>query len=561
MLLELEVDNFALVDHLTLSFEPGLTVLTGETGAGKSIVLDSIGFLFGGAPREEGPPQGRPRRVAGRFAIDARVRKLLLDWEVECEQDEVLLARELKPSGRTSCRINSRLMTVANLRELGELMLDLHGQHQSHSLQRPSRHLELLDRVAGKKHLSQLAAYEQLYRQAQAAQAELDGLRGAERERVRELEWLTRDLEEIRDKAPVVDEEEELEQEFRRLSAAEELSEASGGVANALGKDNGCLDVLAVATRRLEALRGHDDRLGGFADRLGEAEIVLSELQRDLVSYRNQLVADPARLDAVQTRLEVLKGLRRKYGATLADVLDYAAQAEAKIEQLSEADRRCEALESRLNELWGEVAQAAGGLTTSRRRAAQALEAEVVHELAGLGMARTTFVVRFETLSEPGLCGAETAEFLMSPNPGQEPKPLARVASGGELSRVMLALVALFARYDAVPTLVFDEIDVGLGGRAAEAVAAKLKALANHSQVICVTHLAVVAATGHQHVRVHKDTTEQKTLITVDFLDPPERVLEVARMISGDASPETALRHAEELLRGAGAGMAMGAEN
>ncbi|MGE0488882.1 MAG: DNA repair protein RecN [Vulcanimicrobiota bacterium] len=561
MLLELEVDNFALVEHLTLCFEAGLTVLTGETGAGKSIVLDSISFLFGGTPREEGPPRDRPRRVSGRFAIDAKARQRLLEWEFDCEEDEVLLSRELKPSGRTSCRINSRLMTVANLRELGELLIDLHGQHQSHSLQKPSRHLELLDRVAGKAHLEQVAAYEQLYRQAQVCQAELDQLRGAERERVRELEWLTRDLDEIRDKAPVVDEEEELEQEFRRLSAAEELAEASSRVADGLGRDGGCLDTLAAASRRLLSLTSHDACLEEFANRLGEAEIVLSELQRDLVSYREQLVADPVRLDAVQSRLEVLKGLRRKYGATLADVLDYAREAEAKLEQLSEADRRCEALEARREKLWSEVVAAAKGLTANRHQAARALEAEVVKELAGLGMARTTFVVRFENPPEPGLAGAETAEFLMSPNPGQDPKPLARVASGGELSRVMLALVALFARYDAVPTLIFDEIDVGLGGRAAEAVAAKLKSLARHSQVICVTHLAVVAAAGHQHVRVHKAIHQQKTLISVESLDPPGRVLEVARMISGDASPETALRHAEELLRGAGAGMAMGAEN
>ncbi len=554
MLTELEIENFALVSRLSLSFEAGLTTLTGETGAGKSILLDSVSFLLGGPCREEAPEEGA-RWVAGRFTLTAEARALLRQWDIPVDEEQALLSRELKATGRSSCRINNRPVTLANLRELGEEFVDLHGQHQSHALKRPSRHLELLDRVAGKDHLEQLEAYQQAYRQAQELKNRLDDLKAAERDRIRELEWLGHELEEIAQVDPQVGEEELLEEEFRKLAAAEELARGSAEVSHLLSDDRGCVDRLATAARRLAQLSHHDPSLEPLSQRLAEAEIQVSELARDLSSYSDEVVANPARLDQIQSRLERLKTLKRKYGESLLEVLEYGQQKQLRLQQLQSADQQVEQLGQEYRERRRHLETLAGQLSQGRRKTARRLEGEVVQELVGLAMPEAVFEVRFEPVEELSLAGLENADFWMSPNPGREPRPLAKVASGGELSRVMLALIGLFARYDAVPTRVFDEIDVGLGGRAAEAVANRLQELAQGSQVVCVTHLAVVAARADHHYKVTKVVEDGVTRVAVEQLEPSERTDELARMLSGDASPQAARAHAQELLRGAAAGM------
>ncbi|GMU56586.1 MAG: DNA repair protein RecN [Candidatus Xenobia bacterium] len=541
MLEELEIFNFALVQEARLEFDGAFNVLTGETGAGKSIVLDALGFLLGGG-LERGGGAGQTR-VQGRFRVNSGpVRALLEQWGLDAG-DELVLSRELGAGGRSVARINNRMSTVANLRELAEHLVDLHGQHQHYRLLRPSRHLELLDRSASAAHLERVESYARCQARVQHLAAELEARRQAEREKNRELEWIEHELTEIEQARPAADEEEVLLAEARRLASASELAAGTAQVAGLLGQSG-----LDRAERQLRALLRHDPTLEPMVTRLGEAASLLQETSHELAVYCDELGSNPARLEEVEARLDLLRGLKRKYGANLSEVLEYAGRARQRRQELLQHEARGHELEAELDQLRQQRDELAGQLTLERRRAARKLSREVEVELKGLGLEGTRFEVRLEALEQPGPTGLERGEFMLAPNPGVEPLPLARIASGGELSRLMLALVAVFSRFEPVPTLVFDEVDAGLGGRAAEAVSGKLRELSQRCQVLSVTHLAVLAAAASRHFRLAKRVQKNQTRIGVERLEGELREGELARMLSGDASPETARRHARELL-------------
>ncbi len=541
MLEELEIFNFALVEEARLEFDGAFNVLTGETGAGKSIVLDALGFLLGGA-LERGGGAGQTR-VQGRFRVNSGpVRALLEQWGLEAG-DELVLSRELGAGGRSLARINNRMSTVASLRELSEHLVDLHGQHQHYRLLRPSRHLELLDRSASATHLERVERYARCQARVQHLTAELEARRQAERERNRELEWIEHEVTEIEQARPSADEEEVLLAEARRLASASELAAGTAQVAGLLGQ--GGLD---RAERQLRGLLRHDPTLGAISTRLAEAASLLQECSHELAAYSDDIGSNPARLEEVEARLDLLRGLKRKYGASLGEVLEYAEQARQRRHELLQHEARGQELEAELGQICLQRDELAFQLTVERRRAARKLSREVEAELKGLGLEGTRFEVRLEALEQPGATGLERAEFMLAPNPGVEPLPLARIASGGELSRLMLALVSVFSRFEPVPTLVFDEVDAGLGGRAAEAVSSKLRELSQRCQVLSVTHLAVLAAAATRHFRLAKGVQNNQTRIWVERLEADRREGELARMLSGDASPDTARRHARELL-------------
>lgn len=539
MLEELEIFNFALVREVRLRFDAAFNVLTGETGAGKSIVLDALGFLLGGQLEQKAQAGCR---VQGRFRVSRAARELLEAWGMD-EGDEVVLSREIGAGGRSLARINSRMGTLGNLRELAEHLVDLHGQHQHYSLLRPSRHLELLDRSIGGEHLMRLEAYARAQRETVQRKGELEALRLAERDRNRELEWLEHELAEIESARLQPEEEEGLLAEARRLAAASELAAGTGHVAQMLANTG-----LDRAERQLRALTRHDPAgIEPLATRLGEAAMLLQECCRELSAYSDELGSNPTRLEEVESRLDLLRGLKRKYGADLSEVLEYAARARGKREGLLQAEARGQELEQELELARSRRDELASQLSLERRRAARKLAREVEAELKGLGLEGTRFEVRLEAC-EAGPQGCERAEFMLAPNPGVPPMPLARIASGGELSRLMLALVAVFSRFEPTPTLVFDEVDAGLGGRAAEAVSSKLRELSQRCQVLSVTHLAVLAAGATRHFRLSKQASKGQTRISVETLTGESRERELARMLSGDASPDAARQHARELL-------------
>ncbi len=539
MLLELEVQGFALVDHTVLSFEEGLTVLTGETGAGKSIVLDSLGFLLALEPFSGS--EEVDCRVAGRFRPTKVSCTLLEGLGLPADPDELLIVRERRRGGRTTSRLNGSLVSAGQLKILAPLLVDLHGQHQSYTLLRDSSHLLVLDRLAGDAHQRNLELYGKLYAEVQRLNSEISALHLAERERLRELDWMKRELQEIEEAGIAEsDEDEQAEREVRRLAASSELAEGTQAAARALGQDGGSLEGLAAALHRLAPLLPYDRSLETLAERLTELEIELAESWRDLSTYAESIEHDGARLDRLQGRLEVLKRLKRRYGGSLPAVKQHADELALSIDRLENSAVHLERLERELQDAAANLQRAAVGLTERRREIAENLESEVVLELGRLAMANVKFSVEFRVRSEPGPSGSEEVRFLFSPNPGRPLVPLSETASGGELSRVMLALVAIISRHQSQPTLIFDEIDAGLGGRTAESVAARLADLAQRVQVLCVTHLPVVAAVGQQHLVVTKAVIDGRTVVQVETVAGEERVGELARMLSGDTATEKA---------------------
>lgn len=545
MLLELEVKNFALVDHLVLEFGPGLTVLTGETGAGKSVILDSLAFLLGMAARSG---EADECRVAGRFAPSSEVLAYLEEQGLPAEEDELLLLRERRGGGRTVSRLNGSLVSVSQLRGLAGLLVDFHGQHQSYGLTRPSTHLPMLDRMAGPKQAKELAAYSELYRRYTALQKEIEELQAAERDRLREIEWLKLELEDIDKVAPKAGEDLELENEIRRRAASEDLARGAGTAVARLGGERGSLDALHAALAALRGIVRYDQNLEGPLSRLESAQIDVSEVLRELTDYAEEIDHDPSGLDKLQSRAEALKALCRKYGPTLEDVISHREESAGKLNRLENSDVLLAECRERETHLRSELKKSADRLSKARRKAAGELGTELVSELSQLAMPKVAFQVEFQSTEGFTPDGCEKAQFLFSPNPGRAPSPLAETASGGELSRVMLALVSALSRFQKQPTLIFDEIDVGLGGRTAEAVAAKLRRLAGKVQVLCVTHLPVVAAAGSGHLVVEKSSEGSSTRVSVSEVRDRERVLELARMLSGGLSSQRATELAAELL-------------
>lgn len=545
MLLELEIKNFALVEHLVLEFGSGLTVLTGETGAGKSVILDSLAFLLGASARQG---EVEESRVAGRFAPSIDVLAYLDEQGLPVVEEELLLVRERRGSGRTISRLNGSLVSVNQLKGLAGLLVDFHGQHQSYGLTKPSTHLPMLDRMAGPKHAKELAAYGELYRRFTTLGKEITALLSAERDRLREIEWLKLELEDIDKVAPRVGEDGELENEIRRRAASEDLARGAGTAVRRLGGETGALDALHAAISGLRAIVRYDQALDSPLSRLDSAQIEVSEVLRELTNYSEQIDHDSSGLDKLQSRAEALKALCRKYGPTLEDVLSHREESSSKLDRLENSDALLAEFRQRESQLKEELEKSAARLSKARRRAAGELGTELVSELSQLAMPKVAFEVEFQSTEGFTAEGCERAQFLFSPNPGRAPSPLAETASGGELSRVMLALVSTLSRFQKQPTLIFDEIDVGLGGRTAEAVATKLRRLAGKVQVLCVTHLPVVAAAGSGHLVVEKSTEGSKTSVSVNEVRGEERVLEVARMLSGGLSFERSTELATELL-------------
>ncbi|MFN8610157.1 MAG: DNA repair protein RecN [Vulcanimicrobiota bacterium] len=538
MLVELQIENFALIDSVQLEFREGLNVLTGETGAGKSIVLDALGFLLGDPARDVVQKRAR---VTGRFLLSPEARKWLVEqgWD---DEEEAIALREVSPGGRSACRLNGALCSLAQLRELGNLMLEIHSQHQSNRLLRPSRHLELLDRLSD--HQPLLETYRALYRESQEVSRQLTELGQSERERNRQLEWLRFELQEIDEARLVPEEESEIEANIRRLAAAEELGQRSR---QALLHIDNALDAVGQAQKQLVALQRLDPA-AGYTEQASLCESQLGDLSHGLNRYQDELQVEPEHLDQLQTRAELLRSLKRKYGQDVAAVLAYAAEARQKLAALENSEERLEHLQKRQAQLQLELDQLAGELSRSRQRQARLLEQEVQLQLTDLNLENMRFEVH-QQASELGPHGSDQLEFYLAPNPGTPPRPLARIASGGELSRIMLAIIGIFAKFEPLTTLIFDEIDAGLGGRAAEAVARKLSLLAHQRQVLCVTHLAVIAAAGDQHIRVAKQSDAERTQLELTVLSGKAREAEIARMLSGDAGANTAQRLARELLK------------
>jgi len=559
MLVELLVENYAVVDRIRVRFHPGLNLLTGETGSGKSIVVDAFGLLLGGRASAEMIRSGEPRaRVAGIFDVRDRadVRALLEPAGIAIEDSELLIEREILAGGKSRAFLGSRPVAVSLLRELAPLLGDIHGQHDQQLLFSSDAQRAMLDTFAGSE--ERLARVAEIYQLWKAAGAALEQIEHTEQEKLRLLDLWEFQRKEIEGAAPKAGEDEALETERRVLQNMGRLQEnAETAYAALYDSPESALAQVRLAARRLDDLCRIDPTLAGLGEQLQSAEVALKEASYGLRDYLSGLEANPGRLEEIENRLALLDKLKRKYGRSIEEVIAFLVEARAQIEQVEHAGERMEELRKERARLASEYEQAAGELSALRTRAGRKLEKGVEAELASLAMERTTF--RIEIGAAPwSPAGADRVEFLVSPNLGEEPKPLEKVASGGEISRIALALKTCLAAParksgDATPprTLVFDEVDAGIGGSAAEGVGRRLKKLAAANQVICVTHLAQIASFADHHYCVEKRESKGRTVAGIEELDRAGRTREVARMLSGQELTPEALKHAERLIKSA----------
>jgi DNA repair protein RecN (Recombination protein N) len=538
VLRELHISGLGVIADLELELAPGLNVLTGETGAGKTMV--TVGLLLALGERGSASlvrEDASAARVQARFdATDDAG-----EW---AEDGEVILARSIARDGRSTARIGGQLATASALAELGAGLVEHHGQGQTQRLLTPAAQTAFLDRFAGDVHLVALGAYREVHDRLRAVRVELEDIREAARGRERELDLLAYQVDEIEAVAPRDGETEELTTEEGRLSHVERLMEQASAAEHALTGEDGIADAAASLASVLGSAAELDPTAVEVAQRARGLAAETSELARDIRSYGEALLPDPERLQAVRERIAALKQLQRKYGPSDADVTAFLAEASERLRTLAGADDRIAELEAEVAALVERTTSRAAIVTEGRTVASRSLERSVRAELEELGMPGAAFDVRLVAAEEPGPGGGERAELWFSPSPGQPVRPLATAASGGELSRVMLACRSVLADLDTVGTLVFDEVDAGIGGQAGLAVGRRLARLAAGRQVLVVTHLPQVACFADRHLRV----TKEGGTASVDLLDASGRAEELSRMLAGLAGSESAVSHAEELL-------------
>ena len=551
MLRELRIRNFAVVENLTVPFAPGFNVLTGETGAGKSILVDAILLLRGArAQTDVIRADAETATVEAVFEVSDGAVATLDEAGLPLEDGEVVIRRELSRSGRHRAFVNDVAVTVGLLERLGDALVQVHGQHEHQRLLEPTRQLDVLDRFADAEPLRERFAA--LFAKHAEARAELERRRGAARDRAQRQDLLRFQVSELDAARVRVGEDDELRTERRRLQHAERFAAGLQEVASLLHDDAASATArLARAGRVLSDLGRLDPAFAAPAETLDAARAHVEDTLAAVRGLRDTIVFEPGRLEGIDERLDALTRLKRKYGDSEEALLRFRADAAAELDRLERHEELLAEDERRLAELEAEMVSAARALGAARREAAAKLGPRVQRELRQLGMDRAAFEVATIDLAagDWGLRGAERVEFRFTANPDEPNRPLARIASGGELARTMLALQVVLSGDDDAPTMVFDEVDAGIGGRAASVVGDKLAALGGSRQVLCVTHLAPIAALADQHVRVAKSVRGGRTRATTAVIAGDERAAEIARMLGGDASGAAALDHARALLR------------
>jgi DNA repair protein RecN (Recombination protein N) len=560
VLAELNVENLLLIERAQLRLAPGLNVLTGETGAGKTVLAHALDLLLGGRAGRTGSPTTLVRPgaseayVEGVFDLPDQLRAELGERLAEDAQ-EIVLARRLGADGRTRAYLNGRSATVTELRDIGSRLVSFYGQHEHRKLTLASAQLEILDAGCGPEHALRLRACAKAFAETRALAAELESLRELSSARERELDLLEHELAEIDAAGLDQHEYDELLAARARLGRLDALRAAAAAAANALAPEDGVegpgsSQPAAAAAGEMEALGGVDSHLDALAERLRALVIESQDLSAELRSYCERMVDEDGSLDAVEERLAGIERLVRKHGGTFAAVLAHAAAARARRDRLKSAEVALAGVTARLAQTSAALDEHVRALRGARELHAPRLERAVREQLAGLAMADATFEVSLSP-REAGPSGGDAVELMIAPNPGVPPGPLREIASGGELSRVMLALMSAANASTLDTTLVFDEVDAGIGGHTARAVGERLRELAAGRQVLCITHLPQIASLGDRHFSIVKDTSADPTRTSVLQLAEPDVVSELVRMLGADAEDSTARKHARDLRKAA----------
>jgi DNA repair protein RecN (Recombination protein N) len=561
MLKELNIKNFAIIDQLRVEFGPGLNVLTGETGAGKSIVVDALNLALGERASTDLVRTGSPEAVVeAAFELNglgsSMVADILARQGIEAAPGEDLIVRRvISASGKSKVYINGSLANLNTLAELGAYLADIHGQHEHQSLLSVDQQMDMLDSFGGL--LEAREAFAASYQQLHELRKQLAGLEAGEREKAQREDLLRYQANEIEGSRLKEGEDEELANEQRVLANSEKLAGiAALADATLYSSEGSALAALKRAVTNVRDIASIDNKLAPVLELLESGRAQIEEAAREVAAYADRVEFDPNRLEQIGDRLDLVQKLKKKYGGTIREIIAFGAAAAAELEKIERSGDEMERLRKEILGLKAGVTAKAKELTRKRTAAAKELEKKVEGELGHLGMKKTTFVVKI--MQEPGddttdglrtgPRGADRVEFLISPNPGEEPRPLAKIASGGELSRIMLALKTILVEGDPIPTLVFDEVDAGIGGAVADEVGKKLRKIATRRQVFCITHLAQIASMATSHYGVAKAVKKDRTSAEVRLLGDRERVDEIARMLGGKTITGTTLKHAEEMI-------------
>ena len=548
MLELLHIENIAIIEAADIEFAPGFNALTGETGAGKSIVIDSLSAVLGQRTSRELIRTGAEKAFVS-AAFSGMAPELTEELGIQPEADgTLLLQREIQTDGKNVCRVNGRPVTVGQLRALGARLLNIHGQHDGQQLLDEEQHIVYLDSFGRVESLA--ITYAEKYKDFTDIRRQIGALQMDEAEKARRVDTLQYQIEELRRAKLTPGEEEELTARRGMLRNAEKFLDAVAGADYALNGDDsggGALSALRQAQDALSGVRHLDDAFGQLYERLGEAYSEVYDIAATVEDKRGELDVSPGELDRVESRMDLLYRLKKKYGATVEDMLDYQARCEAELAQIEDAGDTLVRLEQALSKAEKEARQAAQALSDTRKAAAEQLTAQILTELQQLDMGKIRFAVDFaeKPLDSDGM---DTVRFLMSANVGEELRPIHKIASGGELARIMLAMKNVLSEQDHVGTMVFDEVDTGVSGRAAQKVAEKMARISRRKQVLCVTHLPQLAAMADTHFSVEKGERGGRTYTEVRRLDREQRRRELARLTGGSHVSQTMLDGAEELL-------------
>ncbi len=565
MLKKLIVKDYALIEALEVEFSPGLTILTGETGAGKSILIGALGLVLGERADTDSVRSGAKSAMVeaefylkGYNAVKNIFAELEMDWF-----DELLIRREVASTGKSRAFINDSPVTLASLKRIGDAVLDMHGQHEHQSLLYEDRHLDYLDGYA--RTWPERTQVSELFQQYQKIKSELEALRTREQLTKEKLDLYSFQIKEIESATLAEGEEEGLESQRTILENSEKLSALASESYQLLYQQDGAItEQFSALEKSVEEISGIDSRLESTLKAVTSVNDQIEEIARDLRKYRDGISFDPQRLEEIRNRLDLIRTLKKKYAGrerSITAVLAHHARIRSEVDSVEHGEEQIQKLENDLEAKRQELEKSCLGLSAKRQNAARKMSKEVVTQLKDLGMEKASFKVAVSQIEDPaGLTvdnkkrfktessGIDLVRFLISPNPGEDLKPLAKIASGGEISRVMLAIKTILSEADAVPVLVFDEIDAGIGGRIAEAVGVKLKEISSARQVLCITHLPQIASLAKSHFLVSKDEQKGRTITSVNALSEKEKIEEIARMLGGSKITDTTLSHAREML-------------
>ncbi|EQC0655745.1 TPA: DNA repair protein RecN [Listeria monocytogenes] len=553
MLQEMTIKNFAIIESLSLTFQEGMTVLTGETGAGKSIIIDALGLLVGGRGSADFIRHGEERlELQGLFALaedNLACRNALIENGIDASDDMVVLERSLFRSGKNSCRINGKLVTTVLLRQIGSKLIDIHSQHEHQELMNEEFHLSLLDRFASDKIKLALTKYQTNFKEYQTIEKEWQNWTKNERELAQRLDMLRFQQQEIENANLQAGEEDRLLEQKNILANFEKLNENLQGAYAAIQGEPGGLEFVGEAMRQMETAASIHTDYKAVSEAISSSYYMLEDSMSQIRQSLDQLEFQPEELNQIESRLNDLNQLKRKYGKTIEDIIQYEQEISSEMEKLTDSESHVGHLETKLATLKTELTKQAATLTDIRKKAAVTLEKQIKQELNQLYMEKAIFSVRFEANKmELTELGQDSVVYYMSTNPGEPLKPLAKIASGGELSRMMLALKTIFSRHQGITSIIFDEVDTGVSGRVGQAIAEKIYAVSVGSQVLCISHLPQVAAMANHHYYITKKVQNKRTTTSVTVLKGVEKVEEISRMIAGIEVTELTKQHAKEMI-------------